>query len=101
MIPEAERLAQLEEHLGWLLITGVMLSAACLAVGLVLLLVAPSSAWAADLLAAGLMILIATPMLRVVVSIVEYIRMGEWLFVMTTVVVLIELAASVFYALRR
>jgi uncharacterized membrane protein len=65
------------------------------------LLVLPSSAWAAHLLAAGLMILIATPMLRVVVSIVEYLRMGEWFFVATTVVVLAELAAGVFYALHR
>ena len=101
MTPVPDRLAQLEEHLGWLLITGVALSAAFLALGLLVLLASPSSTWAAPLLSVGLMILIATPMLRVVVSIVEYVRMREWFFVVTTVVVLTELAAGVFYALHR
>ena len=101
MTPDADRLAQLEEHLGWLLITGVALSSAFLALGLLVLLVLPSSVWSAHFLAVGLMILIATPMLRVLVSIVESLRMREWFFVVTTVVVLTELAAGVFYALHR
>ena len=41
----------------------------------------------------------ATPMLRVVVSIVEYVRIREWFFVLTTLVVLTELAVGVLYAL--
>ena len=101
MMRDAERLAGLERHLGWLLITGVMLSAASLALGLLLLVLAPASPWPPHLLAAGLMILMATPMLRVVLSMVEYIRMREWFFVATTVVVLTQLAIGVFYALRR
>lgn len=98
---DAERLARLERHLGLLLITGVMLSAVALALGLLVLVLAPASPSAPRLLAAGLMILMATPMLRVVLSIVEYIRMREWSFVATTVVVLTQLAIGVFYALRR
>ena len=61
----------------------------------------PSSGLSAHILAAGLIILMATPMLRVVVSVIEYVRMGEWFFVLTTLVVLAELGASVFYAMRR
>jgi len=40
-------------------------------------------------------------MLRVVASIVEYARMREWFFVLTTLVVLAELTVSVVVALRR
>ena len=101
MTQDSQRLSQFEIHLGWLLVTGVMLSAASLALGLVLLVLSPASPWPPHLLSAGLMILMATPMLRVVLSIVEYVRMREWLFVATTVVVLAQLAAGVFYAMHR
>ena len=43
----------------------------------------------------------ATPMLRVVVSIVEYVRIREWFFVLTTLIVLTELVGGVLYALHR
>jgi hypothetical protein len=36
----------------------------------------------------------------VVVSVVEYVRMGRWFFVATTLIVLLELAVTVIYALR-
>jgi uncharacterized membrane protein len=101
MTGDVDPLARLERQLGWLLITGIALSASCLAAGLVLLVRSPSGSASAHLLSAGLMILMATPMLRVVVSIVEYVRMREWFFVLTTVVVLAELGAGVFYALKR
>ena len=101
MTNDADALDRLERHLGRLLITGVATSAALLTIGLILLIAAPGGAWASHLLAGGLIILMATPILRVVVSIVEYVRMGEWLFVVTTVVVFIELAVGVGYALRR
>jgi hypothetical protein len=35
------------------------------------------------------------------VSMVEYVRMGEWVFVLTTLVVIVELGVGVWYALRR
>ncbi len=101
MTRDSERLSRFERHLGWLLICGVMLSAAALALGLVLLVFSPASPASGHFLAAGLLILMATPMLRVVLSIVEYIRMREWVFVVTTVVVLTQLAVGVFYALHR
>jgi uncharacterized membrane protein len=101
MTKEPEALAQLERHLGWLLISGVLTSAGLLALGLLLLIAAPDKPAAGHLLSGGLMILMATPMLRVIVSMAEYVRMGEWFFVMTTVVVFVELAAGVVYALKR
>jgi len=47
----------------------------------------------------GLMILMATPLLRVVVSTIEYVRMREWFFVLTTLAVLAELSITMIYAL--
>jgi uncharacterized membrane protein len=99
--PNDERLVRLEQHLGRLLISGVALSAVALILGIGFYVVNPASAAGADLLAAGLIILMATPMFRVVVSIVEYIRMGDWFFVLVTLAVLAELAMTVTYALRR
>ena len=75
--------------------TGVTASAVCLMLGLLPLLFGSEGEWSDRLLSAGLLILMATPMLRVVVSIVEYVRIREWFFVLTTVIVLTELAVGV------
>ncbi len=102
MTHEQSPLERLEHKLGRLLMAGVLTSAVCLALGLACqILLGAHSALPRDLLAAGLMILMATPMLRVLVSAVEYMRMGEWSFVATTAIVLVELGAGVLYALHR
>lgn len=96
--PSIERL---EQQLGRLLVTGVVVSASCLAIGLVLYLGDPGSTVADRFLRTGLIVLMATPILRVVVSVVEYVRMRDWFFAMTTVLVLAELAWTLIYAFRR
>lgn len=101
MAASDDTLERLERQLGWLLLTGVAASAVCLVLGLVPLLFAAGGAWSNRLLSAGLLILMATPMLRVVVSILEYVRIREWFFVLTTAIVLTELAVGVLYALHR
>jgi uncharacterized membrane protein len=97
----ADSLSRLEEHLGRLLIAGVILSAALLALGLALWLVNPHGAAALWLLNAGLVALMGTPIMRVVVSFAEYVRMRDWLFVGMTLVVFAELALTVAIALSR
>jgi uncharacterized membrane protein len=96
-----ESLSRLEVHLGRLLIAGVILSAALLAAGLVLWLANPDGAAAVWLLNAGLVALMGTPIMRVVVSFAEYVRMRDWLFVGMTLVVFAELALTVTIALSR
>ncbi len=87
--------AGLEQMIGGVLRWGTVLSSTCLAVGLVMAL-AGYQAEAARLLAeAGLLVLIATPAGRVVVSVVEYARERDWLFVGLTLVVLGALGGSV------
>ena len=90
-----------EQRLGVLLNIGVLLSAAALATGLGVGLLAPGRAEAPWLLRAGLIALMATPMLRVVVSLVEYLLLRDWFFVSTTLAVLLQLAITVMTALGR
>jgi uncharacterized membrane protein len=98
---ERSSLDRLETHLGRLLVTGVVISAAFLATGLGWWLFDPQNAAALWLLNAGLMVLMATPMLRVAVSFAEYINMRQWFFAAVTVVVLVELSVTVLVALSR
>lgn len=92
-------LSRLEARLGRLLVTGVTISAAALGVGLLIWLIAPSSTAANLLLKIGLFVLMATPILRVIVSAVEYVRMRDWFFVATTLAVLAVLGVTIFYAI--
>jgi hypothetical protein len=80
-------LGPLERRLGRLLFAGVTTSAACLASGLLLTLAGLSPAVANAILTAGLVILMITPIARVVASLVVYVRLRDWLFVGTTIVV--------------
>jgi uncharacterized membrane protein len=92
-------LSRLEARLGRLLVTGVTISASALGVGLLIWLIAPSSTAANLLLKIGLFVLMATPILRVIVSAVEYFRMRDWFFVATTLAVLAVLGVTIFYAI--
>jgi uncharacterized membrane protein len=95
-----ESLARLEHHLGRLFAVGLSLSAAALVCGLAMFLFLPEAAARTWFLNAGLVILMATPILRVVVSVVEYVKMEDWFFVIATIVVLLELSVTMIYALR-
>jgi len=91
-------LDRLELGLGRLLQAGVLTSAACLAVGLVGWFAAGETAWSTSALTIGLIILMATPILRVIVSLVAYVRMRDWFFVMTIHTVFVLLAITVWMA---
>lgn len=93
-----EAMARLEGLLGLVLVAGVVASAAILAAGIVASLA--GSAAATVLLRTGLIVLMATPILRVVVSLGEYLRLRDWFFSVTTLAVLLVLLTSVALALR-
>jgi hypothetical protein len=92
---------RLEIQLGQLLRGGVLSAAGCLAAGLALWLTRAAPSIAKALLTMGLMILMATPILRVVVSLIEYARMRDWFFVATTLAVLIVLFVTIGVALSQ
>ena len=101
MRARAEELSRLEEALGRLLVTGVIVSSALLAIGLGLVLLRPEHVAGSWMLDAGLMTLMGTPILRVVVSVVEYVRLKDWFFVGATLLVLVELATTLTIAMLR
>ena len=89
----------LERIIGIVLRAGVMISTTCLAVGLLLSLATGGHAIASVLLNVGIVVLLATPLARVIVSTVQYIGERDWLFATLTLVVLLELVASAVAAL--
>lgn len=91
-------LNRLEDLLGRVLVTGVVASATILAVGLI---VDVFTGRGHPVLRIGLILLMATPIFRVIVSLVEYVRMRDWFFSATTAAVLLVLLTSVGLAILR
>jgi uncharacterized membrane protein len=92
-----------ERRLGNLLNAGIMLSALCLIAGLPLTeLRRLTSANPAPhpLLHAGLMILMATPIVRVLISLVEEVRARNWFFALVTLAVVGVLSGTLIVAWR-
>ena len=90
----------LELTLGRLLGIGVTISSLTLGAGLLAALTLGASGVTTFLLTAGVLLLLATPVTRVVVSSVGYARRRDWLFVVLTLIVLAELIASIIAAAR-
>ena len=88
---------QLEILIGRVLRLGVITSTVCLAIGLALALA--QQQWSPVLLEAGILLLIATPAARVVLSIVEYAIARDRLFLILTSIVFLELIAGAIAAL--
>jgi uncharacterized membrane protein len=95
-----ERDLHFEESLGRVLGSGVVASSLFLAVGLVLSLMGAASSIAKLLLTGGLLLLMATPPARVIVSAATYLLRRDWLFAALTLIVFLELLASVLAAFR-
>ena len=90
--------ARLERVIGMVLRGGVLASSVCLTAGLLLSLSGVGSL-ASFLLNAGILVLLATPVSRVIVSTVEYVVERDWTFASLTFIVLLELIASAVAAL--
>ena len=91
--------ATLEIAVGRVLRLGIRATTVCLSVGLALAMLGVAIDLTGTLLTVGLVLLLATPAARVVVSIADYARERDWLFLAFTLVVLLELAGSVIVAL--
>lgn len=95
MNPDEHDAGHLELTIGRVLRLGTAASSTCLAAGLSLMIFGLGGALARVLLPVGLIILLATPAARVVVSVAEYVKERDWLFVALTLTVLLGIAASV------
>jgi uncharacterized membrane protein len=93
-------MTRLEHAVGIVLRAGVTASSLCLAVGLLMSFAGVGASGASQqLLQVGILVLLATPAARVVVSIVEYVLERDWTFATLTLIVLGELVASAVAAL--
>ena len=89
-----DEIDRLELRVGRLLETGVRLAAACLGLGLALWFVLGDGRPANVLLTGGLIVLMLTPLARVVAAFVTYVRLRDWFFATTTVLVFVVLIAA-------
>ena len=83
-----------------MMLAGVLLSTAILSAGLVWLLVNPSSSAGQHFLDAGLVILMATPVVRIVLSMAEALRRRVWFWLWTTAAVVMVLLGTLTYSLQ-
>ncbi len=90
-----ERADAFERHLGRVLGAGVRVSSVLLGAGLVLFLAGRTPTLADVCLRGGLITLMATPVFRVALSVVEYARERDWFFLGTTAAVLLVLLATI------
>lgn len=87
-----------ERALSRAMLAGVWSSATLLAAGLLLTLSGADRA-AGHMLRAGLLILMGTPVMRIVLSVAEAIRQRDWFWLWTTVAVAVVLAGTLAYSL--
>jgi uncharacterized membrane protein len=92
-------LTRLERSIAVVLRAGVLVSSACLALGLLLTLAGVDGRAPAVLLETGILVLISTPAARVLVSTAQYVSQRDWQFAALTAIVLAELIASAVAAL--
>jgi uncharacterized membrane protein len=88
----------LELRLGRILGVGTVVSMLLFAAGLAVLFLGGDRRWSDGLITAGMIILFATPFVRVLVSAVSYSLTREWRFVVMTGTVLLVLIGSVLVA---
>jgi uncharacterized membrane protein len=91
---------RIERQLGRVLGVGVRLSTVSLTAGMVVALLGLNSRVAGSLLAAGILLLVGTPVARVAASSIAYAKRRDWTFVVLTLIVLGELVASIVAAVQ-
>jgi uncharacterized membrane protein len=92
-------ITRLERTIGAVLRVGVTASSICLGAGLALTLTG-AGLLANRLMRFGIVVLLGTPVARVMVSVAEYALQRDWTFTILTLIVLIELTIGAFAALH-
>lgn len=95
------RPADLEDRLLWIVKAGVLAAGLALAMGLLLHVLRGDQPASRSLLATGLVLLMAVPAVRVVIATAERVRRRDWYFVAATLLVLVELSLTMWFASRR
>ena len=82
----------LETRFNWISIALVALFGLAFGIGLLLHIRRPGSAEASFALQGGLVLLMASPATRLLIALIERVRRRDWMFVLMTVIVGVELA---------
>jgi uncharacterized membrane protein len=90
-----------EDRFLWIVKGGVIASGFTLAAGLALHLYEGDHQTSRYLLALGLILLMTVPALRVIIATAERLRRRDWYFVIATIVVLVELSVTMWFAAAR
>lgn len=85
----------IEDRIAIILKLGLILSSSLIGIGLASLLTGFESAWGQWLVTAGLVVLVATPILRVVMALFGYLMERDFTFVMISLSVLLILVVGV------
>lgn len=91
----------LEDRSLWMVKAGLLASGLALAAGLALHLLQRHQPASQSLLALGLILLMSVPGIRVVIATADRIRRRDWYFVGATLLVLVELSLTMWFASRR
>ena len=91
----------IEERFGGVMTVMIVLFAAALGAGLLLHVIMPRSGPAGILLEAGLVLLMASPAVRLLLALAERIRRADWTFVVLTAVIALELAIVMWRAAQK
>ena len=85
----------------WVVNTSVIASSVILAAGLMVHVLFSNEGFAQLVLAAGLVLLMATPAFRILIAVVERVRRRDVQFVVVTFIVLLELLFTLWFATTR
>jgi uncharacterized membrane protein len=90
----------LRERFLWVVQSMVVAAAAALALGLVLHVSSANAVLAERSLRTGLVILMATPVIRTLIAVAERLRTRDLQYLVVTTIVLLELSLTMWYAVR-
>ncbi|MBJ6801068.1 DUF1634 domain-containing protein [Geomonas sp. Red259] len=94
--PEEKTEHPIELVLARLLRLGSLVAAALLAVGIALMILGQTGL-APKLITAGLLVLLGTPVMRVIAAAVIFVKERDWHFALFSLVVLCALAAGIYF----
>ena len=92
---------ELEDRLLWLVKAMVVAGGLVLATGLLFHVLSSGTRITAVMLQAGLILLMATPALRILIAVADRIRRRDLQFVVVTLIVVFELTVTMWYATTR
>jgi uncharacterized membrane protein len=92
---------EIEDRFAWVVNTSLLGSSLVLVIGLLLHIVVSNEPLAQRFLRAGLMLLMATPALRILIAVADRVRRRDVQFVVVTAIVIGELCLTLWYAAQR